>query len=316
MNRRRFRLPAIETVVTVLFVVVASLAASSFVNSWFWLLNLAAQFRLVYVPLFALCVLWFAVRRRFAFGFVAVMLCVANALPLMPSGSASNTGTRLRLLQMNIWVANHDYNRVAGFIRKNAPDVVAVEEFNRFADEGLAKQGLWKEYPYRFVTDNNSSASQIGVLSRVPLQGIRVEPTYKGYKDPSLLMTINVKEQPITLVVMHPRLPGNPGLFARQCNHLCHVADLRNEMRELVIVAGDFNTSPWTQPFSEFLHRMDVRDTRCGNMLTPTYPTWLPFLPIDYVLCSPAIGVEGFRTLSGNGSDHRSVLVDLMIPRQ
>ena len=83
-----------------------------------------------------------------------------------------------------------------------------------------------------------------------------------------------------------------------------------------VIVTGDFNSTPWSANYRWFVAQTGLIDTQQGLGPQPSWPTELPYLgiPIDHVLTSRTIATAKRRIGRWNGSDHRPVVADLLIP--
>jgi endonuclease/exonuclease/phosphatase (EEP) superfamily protein YafD len=80
---------------------------------------------------------------------------------------------------------------------------------------------------------------------------------------------------------------------------------------------GDLNATPW-QPGFRKLTKAGWRDAAdvVGQGLRPTWPSWAPLAlaPLDHVLVSGAVGVSGADTTDIRGSDHRALIVTLVVP--
>lgn len=303
----------------VLFGFAAVCSVSGFLNSTIWLFNLCAQFRIAYLVLFALYAAYFLIRRQPRFAIAAIVLSLLNIFPIanpppharFVSSQDAATAAPLRVLQMNQWVNNKDYQHIVDFILSQHPNVVAIEEYTADADRQLTKLGLWKVFPYHVSVNNNGPDSQIALLSQFPFKKTQIEYTYAS-KDPCIIAEIDYATAPLTIVVMHPRPPATPALFQRQCNHLTHLAAQRDSFAKSLIVTGDLNTTPWTTPFTDFIHRTNLTDSRPPSDPASTWPAWIPFLPIDYVLLSSDLNVRSFNVIGGSGSDHKSLLVQII----
>ena len=74
------------------------------------------------------------------------------------------------------------------------------------------------------------------------------------------------------------------------------------------LVLGDFNTVPWDRQLLRFKSDTRLFDSR--KKLTPTYPTWNPFvaqIPIDYIFHSEGIGCSSLDSVRLT-SDHKAIL--------
>ena len=89
----------------------------------------------------------------------------------------------------------------------------------------------------------------------------------------------------------------------------------QKENVDAVIIAGDFNASPYSPVFKKLLTTSGLRDTRTGFGWLPSWPALFPlaFIPIDHILVSPDIQVQNRATGPYIGSDHYPVIAELSI---
>ena len=83
-----------------------------------------------------------------------------------------------------------------------------------------------------------------------------------------------------------------------------------------LVLAGDFNMSPWTEKLGRLTYLSGLRRT---NTFTFTWPMrqgrlqLLPFVAIDNVMVSPHFATISTRGGPRLGSDHRAVTADLAL---
>ena len=74
------------------------------------------------------------------------------------------------------------------------------------------------------------------------------------------------------------------------------------------IVAGDFNSTPGMPAYDRVAKHL------AGSPTTqPTYPTDNPLLPIDHILCSKGLQVDGLSLGATHASDHLPVLAKITL---
>ena len=85
-----------------------------------------------------------------------------------------------------------------------------------------------------------------------------------------------------------------------------------------MIVAGDFNATPWSPHFRDLLATTGLRDAGSGRGWLPTWPTWLgpAGIPIDHVLVKGPVTVAGLSLGPDVGSDYRPLVADLRVAEE
>jgi endonuclease/exonuclease/phosphatase (EEP) superfamily protein YafD len=80
-----------------------------------------------------------------------------------------------------------------------------------------------------------------------------------------------------------------------------------------LVVAGDFNITPYSPFFIDWLAASGLTDSRRGRTLSISWPTWLPWagIPIDHVAVNSGFAIVSHRPLANFDSDHYGVLVEL-----
>ena len=84
------------------------------------------------------------------------------------------------------------------------------------------------------------------------------------------------------------------------------------ECRGPVIFCGDLNATKWSEVYRMFAR--SFVDVRSGS----TWPSWFPFIRLDYIFISPDIEVRNSTVLKDDltrkASDHLPVLATLEVP--
>ncbi len=89
---------------------------------------------------------------------------------------------------------------------------------------------------------------------------------------------------------------------------------VRNQTNPRVVM-GDLNTTSWSPHFQSFLDTTQLRDSRKGYGVQPTWPAFLYLAPLriclDHCLVSDDLKVVNRTVLHSVGSDHYPILVSL-----
>jgi endonuclease/exonuclease/phosphatase (EEP) superfamily protein YafD len=249
--------------------------------------------------------------------------------PPAPKGSAF----RLRLIQFNTWEELADPTSVADWIVSQRPDVVTIEDVTWPLRQALIRQGFqytdgvedvtWplRQALIRRGVRYSSGVENVAIFSRLrripppfPIPG----PVWATL--PACARATFASPDggpPFTVVAAHLAWPtrgdrGKTGAtLAALIDRFAH---------ERLIVAGDFNLTPW----SFALRRLDRRfGLERRDRAVPTWPSQRPLgrelvplpaiLPIDHVYAG-----AGWRTVAINrgprlGSDHYPLVVDLAV---
>ena len=218
----------------------------------------------------------------------------------------------LKLVQFNLWGRNRDPMGSVRWILQEDPDIVVLEEAY---DGAMSAPGALKaHYPYRTTCSHPYICSTM-ILSKAPpfrlggLHGKGGETRISG-----AWIQFGGEKSGFTVVGVHYLRPLPAGLQQQQTRRLGEILDGFD--RRSLIVAGDFNSTPWS--FS--LRRQDARFgliRRTRALFTwPAAPVsrfslkfpW-PFLAIDHVYAGADWRTVDVRRGPRLGSDHYPVAV-------
>jgi endonuclease/exonuclease/phosphatase (EEP) superfamily protein YafD len=243
---------------------------------------------------------------------------VINAVPLAryaaPSSSFAASiepaPAMLSVLSVNVRWSNDTYARLLDLIDKANPDAVVVVELTPAWRHGLAP--LDARYPYRRLAPHRD-AYGVGLWSRYPF-----ERSAEAALESATAVDARLETPAglVRLVGVHLRSPTTRAQAAernRQYRELTRLTT-SNDIEPLVIV-GDFNTTPYSPVFSDWLAASQLSDVHAG--LDITWPTYLPVLgiPIDHCVVNAKIEAASFRRLPAFGSDHYPILCRLSTTR-
>ncbi|TQS42062.1 endonuclease/exonuclease/phosphatase family protein [Cryptosporangium phraense] len=238
-------------------------------------------------------------------------------------------------------------------------DVVGVIEtenrfaLKRFADAGLVEGGR-PRYPHVMVVDGNDERGiDVGVLSKFPLvaQRSHVDDVDSGgrifSRDCAEYHVRTPEGALVVVLVNHFKSKGYGGKVASDATRrrqAVRVAEIYRSLEtEYVVVLGDLNDTPDSEPLAPLLRETDLRDISAHRDFDDggrpgTYGYCTARNKLDYVLLSPALfaratgggihrrGVWGgkrgtlwpiYPTMTGPvhaGSDHAAVWADLDLP--
>lgn len=222
-----------------------------------------------------------------------------GAVPAAPEGRAR----LMRVATFNIASGNEHIQAIQSFLLKADADIVVLQEVRNLHKELLAL--LTNTYRYR-VGD-----SGLVILSkyRIIAEG-RIDRASK----PLLIIRwakLDVNGDEVQIVGAHLARPFNPELQQADINSLTEFV-LRQS--GALIVAGDFNMTPWTFTLKTFTAATRLRRF---NTFYPTWPMrWRgtrlhPVVATDNVFASHEFASLGTTVGPYLGSDHRAVVADI-----
>ena len=140
----------------------------------------------------------------------------------------------------------------------------------------------------------------------------RPRTTYRkpAARDPCL------REPGAVVAGVHPTSPLPSEADGRARNReLEHIAEVARATGPPLIVAGDFNTTPWSPHFADLLAAAGLRNAADGHGYLGTWPPWFwpGLIPIDHVLLKGPLAVTTLRRGPQIGSDHFPIIADLRL---
>ena len=281
--------------------------------------DLFSHFRLQYVILAAaLCLGALALR---AWPIAAVLAVIAlvhgwaiKDLWLGGSAAAASEAPSLRVASANVLDSNPEPQKLLDFVRASDADVLVLVE---------AQGGRWRDmlaaiaadYPHR-APEGWQNGAPVILFSRHPVvrESVIVPP---GGRRPYLAADLALGEHTLTVVGVHAPspTPKRPSETRRRNLQLGYLANLVEDARGPMVIAGDFNTTPWSPFFRELLTTAGLRNAADGHGYIGTWPSWFwpAQIPIDHVLVKGPVAVANIRRGPSTGSDHYPVVADLRL---
>lgn len=315
-EQRRFRFVTAKAWVRI-SLLVSSATLFAFAAGWWWPFELLSHFPVHYIWLLAPLTIALLFCKRYVVAVITGCCLIWNLVLVVPDywGSpapVSDTG-QLRLMSANVLTSNRDYERFLAAVRAADPDVLLVMEID---DRWLQElEVLRDDYPHGTSAPRSDNFG-IGLLSKMPVEAQEV--IYVGGAGvPSIQARLKVGEGKVDLVGTHPLPPTGKNATLRN-QQLAAIAERVAGLDGPVIVAGDLNVTPWSPFFRRLLSRSGLRDSRPGFGVQATWPSRFGAagIPIDHVLIADGIYVKDRQVGPAFGSDHRPVIVDLVIAQR
>lgn len=286
-------------------------------NTYYWIIDIFSHFPLQYALIASALLFYCLWRKAVRLAVFAIMIIVFNLSVLItPAGtvqasSSSATGT-FGLYSANLHISNDDISGLTEELQDMDPDMVLLLEVTPLHESQLGT--AVKKYPYS-IHKTFSGEREIGFvfLSKFPILSSSIT-RLSDVCNFILKAKVEIGNKPVLFYGLHARRPDMLGFTERRDQFLSIAADIRN--RQLpVILAGDFNSTPFAPIFRRLITVSGLRDPAADFGWQPSWPTYVPFLwiPIDHVLLSPEVRIHKRGTGSFIGSDHYPVFAELSI---
>lgn len=244
------------------------------------------------------------------------LLSVAHAQPVQDEPAAAFP---LRLVTHNLYVHNDRRDALADWLQRQDADVIVFQEINEQTSAVMA--AARNRYPHQFFGWPKNYAERpelrpelngLAILSRLPLRDPSVFRQTR-YEAPVAFADLLLPGgASVRLAVVHTSNPlRRSGLRSRN-QLMSALAEELGRHDGSLIVAGDFNATPYTPAFARFLEDARLTTVRA---YPGTYPQIVGDfgLPIDHVLVR-GVRIVDIEALSAFGSDHRPLRADLLVP--
>lgn len=225
----------------------------------------------------------------------------------------------IRVLSFNLNIKNEQHNEVINVVQNNHPDLALFVEVERQTVEDL-KTGLHDTLPYSF----RSPAGGLALLSRFPIQDARGD-NFNGRGGHNVIATVEVDKKPIQVIGTHLITPVKQTNFHRRNLQLAVLSDYIRGINQPLILVGDFNLTPWSPYYRQFINKTKLHNTRLGFGILPSWPRptsylyrikwFMPLMniPIDHCFVSKHFSVARIYTGANANSDHASLITDLVL---
>jgi endonuclease/exonuclease/phosphatase (EEP) superfamily protein YafD len=257
-----------------------------------------------------------ALRRKWLPAAALLVIAALNAWPVLPyvphlapAVAAPPAAARLKVLAVNVSFRQFSARRFREIVAEAAPDVLLVVEFTPHAEEVLAE--FDKVFPQQLKAPAEGPYG-IALWSRFPLQSAYTFPLgpVQGVE-----ARVQTPAGVFTLLGAHLVSPTLPRRAEQRNEGLQMLAERRAAISGPVIVAGDFNVTPYSPYYSDWLATTRLTDSRYGRTLSASWPAILPILgiPIDHVAVSNEFAILSHQRLPAFGSDHWGIMAELAL---
>jgi endonuclease/exonuclease/phosphatase family metal-dependent hydrolase len=222
---------------------------------------------------------------------------------------------------------------IVALIRETRADLVLLQEVDRHTRRSggvdqpavlAARSGF--HVAFGSALDYDGGKYGVATLSRWPiafdtLYRLPVDPPQEragGSREPRGLLRSDITSPYGTILVFNTHIDASREDTWRQQEArviVSTVADARRS-RPLVLLGGDMNSTP-ESAVQQIVRRPGLRDAfaECGSGLGLTYPADSAVKRIDYLYLTGAMRCARAEVRGTRVSDHRPLLVEVLIPR-
>ena len=289
------------------------LSLLAFVGEWWWVFDIIANFRVQLALLGVGVILGGVALRTGAVAAVGLVLAVVNLIPVLPlylSGDAIDAEPDLRVATYNLRLgAAGDPAEVIDWLEDLDADVVFLQE----AGDTWLRLVERSDLDLRIVEPRVPFRQRFGTMALVPADSEVefVELTRRA--TPAVHLRVDGVD--VTVLGVHTISPYRGDLARLRDSELVTIGEWAAQQSGEVVVAGDFNATPFAWAFQRLLEVGGLENSQTGFGLQTTWPTTnvLMRIPIDHVVHSEGLAVIDRRVDGPLGSDHLPVVVDLAV---
>ena len=289
----------------VITIITASVTVLSFFARQHHIFELMTHFKVLYFLSALLTTIGLLSLRRWYFGMLSLLVLLVHTPGIVmfyiPTESTQTSASpNLTILSANILSYNDDPSQFIDYVLEIDPDILLLQEVSPRWLPHLETL-IESDYIYNHLIPQSDNFG-MATLSKLPLEnieGLHISPDYPWSIQASL--TINKRE--VTILNFHPLPPGDAYNAVLRDKHLQIARQFALDQKDLCIIAGDFNVTPWSPAYKDLLKDSGLYNTRRGFGLLLTWPQIFPLIPLTHMQRGPNLG-----------SDHRPLLIQLHIP--
>ena len=225
----------------------------------------------------------------------------------------NNPANTIKLLTINVYQKNKDFNKVVERVKETQPDVIFLLETNE--DWKINMQSLKKEYPHFIEVPKENT---YGLLFYSKIEIHKKEINYLIDNEiPSIVVDLKLNESIIRVFGIHPTPPvpmENPESTERDAELLI-VGKKAKEFDGPSIVFGDLNDVAWSHTTRLFLRISEMLDPRIGRGMYNTFHAKYPLMrwPLDHFFVSSHFRLINMKIEKEVGSDHFPISIQLSV---
>lgn len=279
---------------------------------WSWVLDLGSHFQAQYFGFQLLCGIAWLLLKQFRWALVAGVFLAVPTIQLAPyyvhAAVPTSRSQPLRVMSFNVLSDNRRHAETVAWVRQIDPDLAFFPEVSPAWKSAL--EPLQATLPHCLVhpqPDNFGWAvfSKYPILEHQQFASSLIEAVM-------VRAVLDVGGRRVVFFGVHPLPPMSPGWAVDRDTVLRQLADRVRLESGPVIVAGDFNATPWSASMRPLV-AAGLRDTQLGHGFSATWQRTHPIfaIAIDHLLLAGPIDASARWTGPDLGSDHRPIVAEL-----
>jgi endonuclease/exonuclease/phosphatase (EEP) superfamily protein YafD len=312
----------------------AIVASASLAPHAGWFADLIAALAAQWLMLGVVLCLTMAALRRWPQALVAAAVSASFVAVLLPGRatmsdpqSPAPPGFRvISVLQMNANTMNERAADVFRLIMEIDADIVSLLEApTELVHQIRDSQEITRRYNPFYMAEGAKAAWPILLTRWEQRGGPDWAPGPLWRTSPQggegFVMRVEHPEGPFFMLQTHAVSPRSRGRWSTGNDLVARLAQrVRMDLEPLrlpIILACDLNSPPSGWRSRRLVSDCSLRRAKPLRIPAGTFPSWLPWpltIPIDDVFVSPGVTVRSWRSIAIPGSDHRGVIVELLVP--
>lgn len=302
-------MPFLHRCLSFLTLAASSLTVLILLGRFHWFLERLTHFRLPFaIGLLVLLTLLLAAKHWKSS--IALAICFfLQAVPLshhylpFAKDARLGSGPELKVLTFNVLTSNPQKEDALAFLTAQNADLLCLQEIS--IEWLAALQPLRNQYPHA-VSYPRSDNFGLLLFSKHPISSHFIEPEKLG--TPYLTAEIDWHGTALTLINVHPLPPISSDAATSRNATLARIHHDTRHSTNPVIIAGDFNCTPYSPAFTPL--KKNLRDTARGRGYPATWHRGNPLLgiPIDHLLHTDELVCTSRHIGPQLGSDHSPLI--------
>ena len=296
------------------FIIGCVLFIGTFLGNYFWFFDLISHFRIQALIVFILTLFGFIFLNDKKFIIINTAIVFYILISIIPfyfsNEKRIKPNNNLKLFYTNVLTSNQNFGTLTNLIQQENPDIIGLIEVNKDWESHIHCDLDEYKYIVSLPRDDN-----FGVLLLSKKEILHSEIKYFcSYEIPTIYACIKSGNDSIHFILTHTIPPTSSYDFIQRNLQLENINKFVKHQSNSIIV-GDFNCSSFSQNYNRILKKSDLKDSRIGFGLQPSWPTWAPifYVTLDHILVSKNINIIDRKTLSGFGSDHLPIVMEFSL---